>query len=150
MGYSLHATYYRSALLLGLTRGEAVHRWAEYVIEHDPAPPQALFEVVSVSPADLSALRYALWPLVIEPEPPVVLEALFGLLYADLTSGHRALPDTLTILRQMRSMLRLPPPIYADLNSALVAHANTGTQGDDLEGWLRQFAQAVLLPLSPH
>jgi hypothetical protein len=116
MDYSQEATYYRTALLLGLIRGEIVHRWAEHVIQHDPEPPPACFEIVSVLPTDLSALRYALWPLVSEPDPPTVLEAIFGQLYEDLASGRRGLADTITILRQIRRMLRLPPPIYADLN----------------------------------
>ena len=29
MDFSLEATYYRTALLLGLIRGEVVYRWAE-------------------------------------------------------------------------------------------------------------------------
>ena len=56
---------------------------------------------------DLSALRCASWPLVAEPEPREVLEALLGLLHADLSSGRRGLTDTPTALRQMRSMLRV-------------------------------------------
>ena len=90
-----------------------MRRWAEQVIEHDPQPPQAFFEIVSVLLTDLSALRYAVWLLVTEPEPPAVLEAVFGLLDQDLASGHRGFTDTITVLRQIRSMLRLPPPMYA-------------------------------------
>ena len=142
MKYSLEATYYRTALLLGLVRGEIVHHWAEEVIEHDPVPPQAVFEVVSVQQTDLSALRDALWPLVIEPDPAVVLEAIFGVLHQDLASGRRGITDTLTILRQTRSMLKLPAPMYAALNSALVAHAAEGPQAGAVDCWLQQFAQS--------
>ena len=35
MDYSLEATYYRTALLFGLIRGEVVHRWAEQAIERE-------------------------------------------------------------------------------------------------------------------
>ena len=35
MDFSLEATYYRTALLLGLIRGEVVHRWAEQAIERE-------------------------------------------------------------------------------------------------------------------
>jgi hypothetical protein len=140
--YSLEATYYRTALLLGLIRGEAVHQWAEQVIEQDPEPPHAFFEVASAPPADLSALRDALWPLVAEPEPSVVLEAVLGLLHEDLASGRRAFTDTLTILRQMRSMLRLPPDMYASLNAALVASVTASTRGLPIVRWLEQFSRS--------
>ena len=142
--YSLEATYYRTALLLGLIRGEAVHQWAEQVIEQDPAPPTAFFEVVSAQPADLSAVRDALWPLVAEPGPSVVLEAVLRLLHEDLTSGRRGYPDTLTILRQMRSMLRLPSDLYASLNAALVASVTESTRGLTIAEWLQQFARSKL------
>lgn len=140
--YSLEATYYRTALLLGLTRGEAVHQWAEQVIEQDPEPPHAFFEVATVPPTDLSALRDALWPLVAEPDPSVVLEAVLGLLHEDLASGRRTFTDTLTILRQMRSMLRLPPDMYASLNAALVASVTESARGLPIVRWLQQFAQS--------
>jgi hypothetical protein len=138
--YSLEATYYRTALLLGLIRGEAVHRWAEQVIEQDPEPPPAFFEVGSALPTDLSGLRDALWPLVVEPEPSVVLEAVLGLLHEDLASGRRGFTDTLTILRQMRSMLRLPSDLYASLNAAMVASVTESTRGLPIVQWLQQFA----------
>ena len=140
MDYSLEATY-RTALLLGLVQGSAVQRWADQVIEREPDPLPAFVDVVSVLPTDLSALRYALWPLVIEPEPQVVIQALLGVLHAELTSGRRGLADTLTVLRQMRSMLHLPPPIYADLNAILVAHAAESEPKKTIAEWLRQFDQ---------
>ena len=145
--YSLEATYYRTTLLLGLTRGEIVHRWAEQVIEKDPEPPHALFEVASVPHTDLSALRDALWPLVAEPEPSIVLEAVLGLLHEDLASGRRGLEDTVTILRQMRGMLRLPPDLYTGLNAAFV-DAATGSAGRlPIIRWLDQFARSGLAQL---
>jgi len=144
MDYSLEATYYRTALLLGLIRGEAVHRWAEQVIEKDPEPPVAFFEVVSALPADLSALRDALWPLVAKPEPAIVLEAVLRLVHEDLASGHRGYADTLTILRQMRGMLRLPSGLYASLNAALVASVTESTRGLSIVEWLQQFAGSEL------
>jgi hypothetical protein len=116
-----------------------VQRWADRVIEHEPDPPPEMIEVASAAPTDLSGLRHALSPLAIEPEPSSVIEALLGVLYADLTSGHRRLADTLTVLRQMRSMLRLPPRLYADLNAALVAHAAEGETCVALATWLQHF-----------
>lgn len=141
------ATYYRTGLLLGLLRGDEVHRWAERRIARDPDPPHALLDLVLVSPGDLSALRHALYPMSVEPEPEPVLEAMFALLHADLEAGRRGLPDTLTVLRQMRSMLRLPPRLYGALNATLVEHARIGVPSSPVPDWLRQFAGARLEPL---
>jgi len=140
--YSFEATYYRTALLLGLIDGVVVHHWAKQVIERDRQPRPEFIDVVSVPPADITALRHALWPLVVDPEPEAVLEVLFGVLRADLASGRRSVTDTLTILRQMRSMLRLPRVIYAGLNAALVAYA-AGPAGESaIADWLAQFAES--------
>ena len=137
--YSLDATFYRTALLLGLIRGDVVHRWVDEVIAQEAQAPAAFFEAASIPPADLSALRHALWPLVVDPAPTVVLARVLAVLHEDLVSGRRGLADTLTIVRQMRSMLRLPPDLYADLNAALVAHA-ADPGGSAIAGWLHQFA----------
>lgn len=135
--YAEEATYYRTALLLGLVDGVTVHDWTQRAIERDANPPAAFFELTSIDPMDLSAMRSALWPLVIEPDPPGVLQRLFTQLHADLTAGRRGITDTITILRQMRSLLRLPPDIYAALNAAFVAHAREGRE-DAIARWLRQ------------
>ena len=141
MDFAMEATCYRTALLLGLIRGDVVHRWAEEAIERAAEPLPELIEIVSASTTDLSALRHALLPLVTEPVPRVVFEAVFGLMHADLATGRRGVTDTLTVLRQIRSMLRLPPPMYAELNSVLVAYAD-GRQTAIAE-WLEQFAQST-------
>ena len=72
----IEATYYHTALLLGLVQGDAVHRWAERLIEREPAPPHEILELVLIPATDLSAMRHALWPLVIDPEPPEVLRGI--------------------------------------------------------------------------
>src|SRR5262245_35705233 len=118
--------------------------WAERIIEQDPEPPHAFFDVISAQPTDLSALRDGLWPLVADPEPSVVLEAVLQLLHEDLSSGRRGYADTLTILRQMRSMLRLPSDLYASLNAALVAAAAESTRGLSIGQWLQQFSGSKL------
>jgi hypothetical protein len=102
-------------------------------------PSPAFFEIASLPPTDLSGLRSAVWPLVLEPDPPDVLRAILGLVHADLASGRRQLADTLTVLRQMRSMLRLPPSLYADLNAALVEQADPSAERNAIARWLRQF-----------
>lgn len=137
MDYRLPATYYRTALLLGMASGEEVQRWAEQVLTTDPNPPHPLFDLVSVPEGDLSALRSALWPLAREPEPAPVLAAILARLHEELQLGRRDLPETITILRQMRSMLRLPRPMYEALNAALVDQA-AGSEG--VRRWLGGFA----------
>ena len=139
MDPSLQATYYRTALLLGLIRGEVVHEWAERVIANDPKPPSAFIDIISVPIDDLSEMRHALWPLVIDPPPLEVLQAVLGSIRQELWSGRRQLADALMILRQMRSMLKLPPDLYADLNAALVAHASD-PQAQSIAHWLQRFA----------
>jgi hypothetical protein len=133
-------------LVLGLIDGRVVHRWAERVIAQDPTPPSAFFDVVLVAESDLTELRHALWPLVVEPEPPDVLESVLGLIHSDLASGRRTLGDTVTVLRQMRSMLRLPPAMYADLNAALVSDA-VKTDRPATVTWLAKFAGRERKPI---
>jgi hypothetical protein len=140
MDYSFEATYYRTALLLGLTRGEAVSHWADEAIARDPEPPPALIDVASARPSDLSELRHALWPLSVEPVPQQVFEAILGQLSRDLESKTRSVPDTLTILRQMRSMLRMPAALYAALNGMLVERTSSDAPDRILAEWLRGHA----------
>jgi hypothetical protein len=139
--YANQATYYRTGLLLGLVDGVTVHDWAQGVIEHDAKPPTVFFELVTIDPADLTAQRLALWPLVVEPDPPDVLRSILGQVGSDLMDGRRSIADTLTVLRQMRSMLRLPPDLYEQLNVTLVAHASDG-RDDAIAEWLRHVAVA--------
>jgi hypothetical protein len=60
-------------------------------------------------------------------------------LHADRAARRRGLGDTLIVLRQMRSMLRLPPQLYADLNATLVAHAAERRRAAAIARWLQQF-----------
>ena len=143
MTYQLEATYYRTALLLGLVQGEQVHRWAARIIAKEPEPPPELLDLVSIPSTDLSALRYGLWSLAIDPEPAEVLRAMYGLLQADLVAGRRTVDDTVMVLRQMRSMLRLPASMYAELNEALVSHGLAKGSGGTIGAWLQQFAAAT-------
>lgn len=114
--YSLQATFYRTALLLGIVRGDEVHRWAEQIIAPDGQPPMALIEAA-------------------------VLEAVLGRLHADLVAGRRGLPDTVAIIRQLRSMVRVPSGLYAELNDALVGQSAHPEDAAFLR-WLERFAGA--------
>lgn len=136
--HSEQATYYRTALLLGLVDGATVRDWAQHVIERQTDVPAALFELISIDTTDLTALRHALWPLVIEPDPPAVLRSILARLGADLQGGHRSLEDTIFVLRLMRSLLRLPPDLYEALNAALVAQAREGHH-EAIVRWLHGF-----------
>ena len=144
MNDALEATFYRTALLLGIVRGEAVHRWAARAIEREPNPPRPFVDVVSVPASHLSELRHALWPMVVDPEPEAVLAAIFRVLHKDLVSGARGLTDTIAILRQMRSMLRLPPALYTDLNAALVSQGEARSPAR-LALWLEQRAAGAIV-----
>ena len=121
-----------------------MHRWAESVIAREAEPVHALIELALVDQDDLSELRHALWPLCVDPEPEVVLEAVLALLHRDLEAGRRDLTTTVTILRQMRSMLRLPRELYKALNATLVDHASIGVTVSPVPGWLERFAHATL------
>jgi hypothetical protein len=52
--------------------------------------------------------------------------------------------DTIIVLRQMRSMLRLPPAMYADLNAALVAHDSASEPKKAIVTWLHHYECSTL------
>jgi len=135
---SSEATFYRTALLLGLIRGDVVHAWAERAIERDSNPHAVFIEIVGVAVDDLSGMRHALWPLVIDPPPLDVLRAVLGMVQSQLTEGRRNLDDTMTVLRQLRSMVKLPRELYDALNAALVANA-ADPRNHGIAEWLKQF-----------
>lgn len=140
---ALDATFHRTALLLGLTRGESVIVWAESVIAREDAPPHALLELAMVPAGDLSALRHALWPLCIDPEPMPVIERVLALVHDDLASERRSLDDTVTVLRQLRSMVRMPRPLYDAINVTLVDHASIGVIVSPVPAWLAAYARVT-------
>lgn len=110
------ATWYRTALLLGLESGPAVIRWAEALIDEDPLAPGAIFDVALTDPADLTALRFALQPMAHPVEPPAVTRAVFDRLRADLASGRRGIGDTVTVLSQIRRGVAVGPSTEAQLD----------------------------------
>jgi hypothetical protein len=114
------AALYRAALLLGLVRGDVVIRWADSVIEEGDTAPYAFIELSTIDPADVTALRHALLALCDEKENDVVARKLLALIDADLRSGRRSYKDTLMVLRQMRSFLKLPRPVDDQIKTLLV------------------------------
>jgi hypothetical protein len=152
-----HATFYRTALLLGLVPGEAVIRWASDVIAHEPAPPTELFDVVLARAGDLTALRLALQPLADAEESPGVVAAMLDLAGRDLARGVRTVGDTVTVLAQVRRFLP-PTAAHAERLDAFEDDhmlAVAGVAGDAegvgaaLAEWLRGFAGAASRWLHP-
>ena len=75
-----------------------------------------------------------------------------GTIQADVDTGRRTLADTVTMLRQMRSMVRLPVDFHEAIGEHVNAHmlATAGVRGSliaveaTIVEWLQQFAQERL------
>src|SRR5438045_738324 len=104
---SEEAAFYRTALLLGLIRGNDVIRWADAVIGAEPAAPAALLELATTSPDDLSALRERLFEAGGGGESPAMIRRVIGLIHGDLASGRRSFHDTMTVLKQLRAFVKV-------------------------------------------
>ena len=141
------ATYYRAALLLGLTPGQAVVSWANGLLDRDAGPRSALAEVARTAPGDLGGLRRALQPLAASRESTPVLLALLARVWRDLASGRRSVRDSLTVLSQARRALVLPPALVDEIDTLQDDHmlATAGVAGDlrecgeRLRVWLARF-----------
>lgn len=146
--YSQQAAFHRAALLLGLTTGDRVVRWADSVIMHDHDAPGGFMQLSLVPAEDLSELRHALFPLAARDESPLIIPALFDRVRADLIDGKRNVKDSLTVLQQARSLLKVPAAPAEELISLFNAHmlATAQVTGDipEIEArvrtWLEQFA----------
>jgi hypothetical protein len=142
------ATFYRAALLLGIVSGEDVIAWADAVIARDADAPSQLIDLSMIPSSDLSELRHALQPLTTDTESLAILRALFDRARNDLESGRRDATDTITVLRQARSFLKLPSDMYDDVgllqNDFMLANArvigNTDAVIARLHAWLAPFA----------
>jgi hypothetical protein len=123
------ATYLRAALLLGLVQGSDVVAWAERMVESASAPSADLIEL-SVTPAELTALRESLRPLADTAESRAVALRLLSAARADFTGGVRGLGDTLTVLGQMIRQLTVPTEWHAPIKTLqddlMLAHAGLG------------------------
>lgn len=152
-----HATWFRSALLLGLVQGEEVIAWADAAIAREQVHDDALADVSLTAPGDLSALRFALQPLCDAYESPAIAAALFDRVARDLGSERRSTADTYTLLKQARQMLTLPTEHDAAIRELLVANyldLHTPGGNDAVHGrigaWLTQFAGAADRLFAPH
>jgi hypothetical protein len=68
----------------------------------------------------VTALRHALLQVCDEKESDEVVRRILGAIDGDLTSGRRSYKDTLLVLRQMRSFLKLPPVVDDQIRGFMV------------------------------
>lgn len=118
--YREEATFYRAALLLGLTRGDAVVRWSDAVLAADPDAPAAFVEIAATPADDLSAMRHALYPLCDDRESTAVIRRIIGLVSQDLADARRSFEDSVRVLSQIRRFLMLDAATDDGLKALLV------------------------------
>ena len=111
------AAFYRAALLLGLVRGDVVVAWADSALSRAPDVPPAFVEISTTDPTDITALRHALLGLCDETISEEIARGLLGLIGNDLSSGRRGYDDSKRVLRQMRSLLKLPRVVDEEIKA---------------------------------
>jgi hypothetical protein len=149
--YQLAATYYRATVLLGIATGEEVIRWADGIIERDPAPPAAIYDVSLTPAADLNALRDALKPLALEPEPLAVVRALLDRIWHDVLAGRRDVDAAVALIYRASNRLAIPDPLRWEMVALEEDYAlvTDGIAGDlptieaQVRAWLAQFDGAA-------
>jgi hypothetical protein len=124
------AAFYRTALLLGLLRGERVVQWADDEIARSTTPLLLFVELATTPPDDLTAMRQVLFGLSGESPSVAVIQAVLGLIGQHFASGGRSVTDTVTVLGQLRGMVRLPPDIVDDLRRLELESMRTARSGD--------------------
>jgi hypothetical protein len=154
--YAEQATFFRGALLLGLTRGERVVAWADAVLATDPAPPAAFVDLSTCPSDDLTQMRHRLLSIGHEKESDAVVRALVGHVHRDLSSGRRTLGDTMTVLKQLRAFVKVTPPLNDRLKTLGVDIAMTAPGSPErsaaearVRAWLAQHERDALPFLEP-
>jgi hypothetical protein len=134
------AAFYRAAILLGLLRGEDVVRWADASLAHDESPAEALVDLSTTDPNDITRLRQLLFELSGEGESTAVVQRLLGLVQKDLMSGRRSFSDTMTVLKQLRAFLKLERDLNEQVKELGVGVA-MGHEGAEqrVREWLRRY-----------
>ena len=148
--YSQEASFYRSALLLGLTTGDAVIAWADNIIANDAEAAEKFLDLSMIPSHDLSELRHALEPISAREDSVAMLRALFDIARRDLENGRRSAADTVTVVAQARSFLKLPMEISREVDQFAKDHMLAGAgiihDKNDVEtrlrAWLAQFENA--------
>jgi len=145
--YADEAALYRAALLLGLVRGDEVIRWADEVIGRDAGAPVAFAEIATTPADDLTRLRECLYEAGGGKESGEVVRRLIGLVQRDLASGRRTLPDTMTVLKQLRAFVTVDRTLNEQLKTLGldVAVAPPGSPEraaaeQRVRDWLQQYA----------
>jgi len=143
------ATWYRSALLLGLVDGADATSWADELISRYSSPDNALTDLSLTDVDDLSALRIALQPLSDEQISTEVAAALCDAAAWALAHNERSAADTFALLRQARQMLTLPEKMADEIRDITTEHyLAINTPGGEpgvavkLNEWFIQFAGA--------
>jgi hypothetical protein len=103
-----NASFFRTALQLGLIRGQTVVTWAEVEIAKSNNVPHALIELTLIDPNDITALRYALLGLCTEEISRPVVEGILGFILSDVKHGKRTFDDTVAVLTQVRRFVKIP------------------------------------------
>jgi hypothetical protein len=124
------AAFYRTALLLGLLRGERVVQWADAEIARSATPLPLFVELATTSPDDLTTMRQVLFGLSGENPSVEVIQAVLGLIGQHLASCRRSVTDTVTVLGQLRGLVRLPPDLVDDLRRFELESMRTARTGD--------------------
>ena len=119
------AAYLRAALLLGLEREADVIEWAEQALAHDSARSTAFADLV-LAPAELSALREALWPLARDVDASRTLGAVMAGLALAGAQGRLDAPTLLRSLTLARHEFRISGEILEGIRAfdarAMLAH----------------------------
>ena len=145
--YSQQSAFHRAALLLGLTSGKDILAWADHVIMQDGDAPSGFVELSLIPADDLSELRHALQPMAARVESPLILPALIDRIRTDFDAGTRSARDSLTVLAQLRSFMKVPAELSEEIATLVNAHmlATARVTGDipqleiRLREWLNQF-----------
>ena len=144
------AAFHRAALLLGLTSGDAVIAWADDIIANDHENAAPFLDLSMIPPHDLSELRHALEHIATRTDSLGLLRALFDIARREELIGKRSAGDTITVLRQARSFLKLPDEYSLEIqkldNDHMLARAGIEQDVTDVERrvrvWLAQFENA--------
>jgi len=152
--YDEQAAFFRAALRLGLLPGSLVVKWADDTVGRDREAPAAFIDIATTPATDITALRHALLQLCEDRQSEIVLRTVFYLVWRDFASGRRSLTDTMTVLRQIRGLLGLPPELNDRVRSLGVDFFFASRAGDTaafegrLRDWLAEYASPELpLPL---
>ncbi|NLD98646.1 MAG: hypothetical protein GX640_02125 [Fibrobacter sp.] len=151
--YSETASFYRTALLLGLLPGKKVIEWAEGVIASDSDIPQPFYDLVMIPSWDITSLRYALLEICSEAVSSEVLNAILSLVYNDFNTKKRSFNDTMTVLHQIRQFIKTESSLSEKLIAFECEYEEAKHNGTidlfqmKINDWLGQFSSSKIIVL---